>query len=185
MRVMISRTAFSAALATLLLLLPISEATAHTTLVQANPAVDSTITAWPSELTLTFAEPLQTLSGFAHVNQVTVTNAVAQNLNSGPITVKSTTITVPLAPNTAAGPVLVTYRVVAQDGHVVDGEYAFTYGAALSTSTSEPTSAAPSASTDVTNAHSHSGNLGIYGGSTVAIVATLLFGIWAYRKRKS
>jgi copper resistance protein C len=171
------------ALALLVTLLPLSESRAHTTLAEANPAVDSTISSWPQRLTLTFAEPLQTLSGFEKVNQVTVTNALAQNLNDGPISVKAEMITVPLAANTAEGPVLVTYRVVAQDGHVVEGEYSFTYSHGHSEATPVPSTTPVTSST--TSPHSHSGNLGIYGGSTVAIVATLLFGIWAYRRRKN
>jgi cation transport ATPase len=60
--------------------------------------------------------------------------------------------------------------VASADGHVVEGEYTFNYGEA-----------------NVTGAPytvKKKSNTAIYGASTVLIVLTGLFGIWAYRRRR-
>lgn len=149
-------------------LLPISPATAHTELVSATPAVDSVIGTWPSEIQLTFNEDLQAL-GPSSAMQVTVHNASAEQV-SGDATVAGSTISVPLKENSIQGLVLVSYRVASTDGHVVEGEYTFTFG-----------KTAPGSSGVLVKKKN---NTAIYGASTVLIVLTLLFGLWAYRRRR-
>ncbi|MSW98249.1 MAG: hypothetical protein F2815_00050 [Actinobacteria bacterium] len=155
-------------LLTFLLLAPIP-AQAHTDLVSGTPENGVLVSTWPAEITLTFNEPLQVVDG-KNSNAVTVHNAIAEELSAGDISVEGPTITVPVKANTTPGLVLVSYRVASADGHVVEGEYTFSFG---------EVSATPVPYTVKKNS-----NTAIYGASTVLIVLTGLFGIWAYRRRK-
>jgi len=148
---------------------------AHTTLISSNPANGSTIQIWPTSLELTFAEPLQKFSA-KKVNFVSVNNARSEPLNFGEILVKNNVITIPVKENLTPGLVLVNYRVAAEDGHVLNGEFAFNFR-------STTPGGGLVSSTAITSTHGSSGSTAIYGASTVLIVLTLLFGIWAYRKR--
>jgi methionine-rich copper-binding protein CopC len=145
-------------------------ASAHTTLISSEPVHDTTIAQWPDHLTLTFGEPLQVLAG-AQINKVSVTNANAESLE-GDTTVNGAVLTVAVRPNNAEGPVLVNYRVAAADGHILDGEYTFTYKNGVA--------AAPSLAPNLPH---HSSNLRIVSVSTILIVAGLLFGIVIYRRK--
>ncbi len=145
-------------------------ASAHTTLISSDPVHDTTIQQWPDHLTLTFGEPLQVLAG-AQINKVSVTNANAESLE-GDTTVNGAVLTVAVRPNNAEGPVLVNYRVAAADGHILDGEYTFTYKNGVA--------AAPSLAPNLPH---HSSNLRIVSVSTILIVAGLLFGIVIYRRK--
>ena len=161
----------------LLLLLTPTIASAHTALVSSDPAHDTTIDQWPDHFTLTFAEPLQILKG-AEINKVSVTNAKVESLE-GATTVDGAVLTVAVSPNAVDGPVLVNYRVVAADGHVLDGEYAFNYKHVADTApltTQQPHQ--PSQTI-----HGTSTNLALIATSTTLIVIGLLFGLFAYRRK--
>jgi methionine-rich copper-binding protein CopC len=158
-------------LSTLCLVLSPTLGYAHTTLISSDPKPDSIVQSWPDHLTLTFGEPLQTLTG-AEINKVSVTNASAESLDRS-TTVKGAVLTVSVAPNSAEGPVLVNYRIAAADGHVLDGEYSFSYKKGV---TVAPTSAPQS--------HHSSKNFAIVATSTTLIVLGLLFGIFIYRRNR-
>jgi methionine-rich copper-binding protein CopC len=145
-------------------------ASAHTSLISSDPVHDTTIQQWPAQITLTFGEPLQLLTG-AQINQVNVTNAKAESLE-GTTTVHGAVLAVKVSPNTAEGPVLVNYRVAAADGHIVEGEYTFTYKNGVAAAT-----------TSVPAPHHSSKNVRIVSISTVLIVAGILFGIVVYRRK--
>lgn len=148
-------------------------AEAHTTLVSSVPANDSLVSFWPKEITLKFAEPLAKISG-ASLNQVSVTNALAEDIG-GAVTVKGDLLSIATKENTASGPVLVSFRVAASDGHVVEGEYAFTFQGAGAT---------PSASPITSASHSHNSNSStIIKASTGLVVLALIVGIFAYRRK--
>ena len=148
---------------------PVSVAQAHTELVASSPSVDSQVDTWPSEVRLTFSEDLQSI-GESNIMKVTVHNAIAEEVGGVP-TVKGATISVPLAKNSVQGLTLVSYRVASADGHVVEGEYTFTYGkSSQGSSTFLPAK--------------KKNNTAIYGASTILIVLTMLFGLWAYRRRR-
>ena len=160
--------------ALLFLALGTSTALAHTALISANPAKESVVTSWPSQVLLTFAENLQTLTGQS-INFATATNSAGNQVSLSEITVDKNKLVLLLKPNSVTGLVLVNYRVAAQDGHVIEGEYTFTFGHGKSPASS------PSSSPTV-----HSGDrnsrLAIFASTTVLIVVALLFGWWAYRK---
>jgi methionine-rich copper-binding protein CopC len=161
----------------LLLLLTPTLSVAHTTLVSSDPAHDTTIDQWPDHFTLTFAEPLQILKG-AEINKVSVTNAKVESLE-GATTVDGAVLTVVVSPNEVDGPVLVNYRVVAADGHVLDGEYAFNYKHGAVTA---PLTTQQPHQTSQTN-HGTFTNLALIATSTTLIVIGLLFGLFAYRRK--
>jgi len=161
---------FLASVALILVALPLS-ASAHTTLVSSDPVHDTTIQSWPDRITLTFGEPLQVLAG-AQINKVSVTNANAQSLE-GETSVDGAVLHVAVSPNTVDGPVLVNYRVAAADGHVLDGEFTFSYkkdAVATLYTTQQPH-------------HGTSKNFALVATSTVLIVFGLLFGIFIYRRK--
>lgn len=152
----------------------VTAAAAHTALSSAEPAVESTIKEWPGSITLTFNEALQEISG-QKTNGVTVNNSIAEELTDGEISVSGSQITVPVKENKSPGLVLVSYRVVSADGHPVEGEYAFTFAPNGEVTQSTATTSLIKKST---------GNTLIYGASTVLIVASALFGLWAYRRKR-
>ena len=155
--------------------LPITLASAHTTLTSSAPANGSRVTSWPSDILLNFAEPLLIIKG-SHVSQVEITNSLAQSV-AGELTVSDTKISVATKPNSAAGPVLVNYRVAAADGHVVEGEFTFDFEPAGATTSPSP---APSSN----DAHVHSANSStIIKASTGLVVLALIIGTFVYRRK--
>ena len=161
---------FLAFIGLLLIALPLT-ASAHTTLISSDPVHDTTIQSWPDQITLTFGEPLQVLAG-AQINKVSVTNASAQSLE-GETSVDGAVLHVAVQPNTVDGPVLVNYRVAAADGHVLDGEFTFSY----------KNDAVPTLYSTQQPHHGTSKNFALVATSTVLIVFGLLFGIFIYRRK--
>jgi methionine-rich copper-binding protein CopC len=147
---------------------------AHTALISATPANESVINSWPSQILLTFAEDLQTITGQS-INLATVTNSAGNQVSLNKVTVDKNKLVLLLKPNSVAGVVLVNYRVAAQDGHVIEGEYTFTFNHGKSPASSP--SSSPTLHSGDRNSH-----LAIFASTTVLIVIALLFGWWAYRK---
>lgn len=151
---------------------PATLVSAHTSLISSNPTDGTTIETWPTNVTLTFGEDLQVISG-KKINLVAVTNSMAEELSTGEVAVSGRTITVPVKENSTPGIVLVNYRVAAGDGHIVEGEFTFTYKKNSEVTPSSSLTAHP---------HNTNNNLPIFATSTILIVAALLFGLWSYRK---
>ena len=107
-------------------LLGISSASAHTVLISSNPGKGSTVKVLPSKITLKFADPLLTL-GKRAINKVVVTAPDNSVVTVGNDQVKGATLTDSLL-NTQAikGKYKVSYRVSAEDGHIVTGSFTFT-----------------------------------------------------------
>ena len=138
-----SRRALIAALAAalltaLMLLLPLTAASAHDELVASDPAAGATVDALPEAITLTYSAELLS-SGSSTV--VEVVAADGTSLAAGAPSVVGAVVTQPLT-GTANGAVTVTWRVVSSDGHPISGEFAFDVVGAAPTET--PT-AAPTA----------------------------------------
>lgn len=105
-------------------------ANAHTSLVSSTPAKDAVLTEFPSEIKLTFNESLLEI-GSDNPNKVEVTNSMG-DLLSGATTVAGPVITAPLQ-ITGNDVYKVMYRVVSQDGHVIEGDYSFTVESEIAT----------------------------------------------------
>jgi methionine-rich copper-binding protein CopC len=96
----------------------------HAHLVRAEPAVNDTLAATPTAVRLWFSEPVEL--GLSRIKVVrmggdTVKTSVLRHEGSA-----ATTAALDLAtPPTAPGTYVVTYRVVARDGHPTSGSYNF------------------------------------------------------------
>ena len=102
-----------------------SVASAHTVLIASNPAKGSTIKVLPRKITLKFADSLLTLATRA-INRVVVTNPHSKVVTTGKDIVKGAILTDPMIiANPIVGIYKVSYRVSAQDGHIVTGSYTF------------------------------------------------------------
>ena len=114
-------------------------ADAHAALKSISPKDGSSLATVPTQVVLTFNEPIS--SSFA---TVTVTGA-AGTVSGGKPVVDGVTVTQALAPDLANGRYTVTYRVVSEDGHPVSDKTTFTVAAVTTPSTSDTGTSVPSA----------------------------------------
>ena len=113
----------------------ISNASAHTVLIHSDPAANSTVTALPEQISLTFADPLLVLGSHA-INQVQVVDPSGAVITSANNVVKGAVLTNVLSPNALLSGVFhVSFRVVALDGHVISGTFNFSVGTTSATPT--------------------------------------------------
>ncbi|HEU5161160.1 MAG TPA: copper resistance CopC family protein [Streptosporangiaceae bacterium] len=111
-------------------------ASAHTALRSASPADGASVRP-PAQIVLTYNEPVQ-------FTRVLVTDAAGRQYQSGrPVNVDNT-VTENIASPLPNGRYTVAWRVVASDGHPVEGTYQFTVsGSAASAPAAAPPAAAP------------------------------------------
>jgi len=123
------------------------EASAHAALRSMTPAAGSTVTTAPTEVVLTFNEPIST--SFA---TVTVTDGTGDSVSSGRPVVSGETVTQELA-GVGSGRYTVAFRVVSEDGHPVSQKATFTVTlpAATTSAPAPTTQAAPSSSSAMTS----------------------------------
>ena len=105
--------------------LPSQAAFAHAELETSNPEANSVIGSAPAVVSLTFGEKLMVMDGQKDANQVQVTNSDKERVDAGDSQVNSQVLTVSLKPDLADGTYTVTYRVVSEDGHPIEGFYDF------------------------------------------------------------
>lgn len=98
-------------------------AAAHDSLVDSNPAADSTVDTLPAELTLTFSAALIPGEGST---EIVVTDAAGNDVAEGEPVLDGAMVTQPLAAEADAGEYRVLWKVVSSDGHPTDGEFGFT-----------------------------------------------------------
>ena len=113
-----------AALVVLALVVNPTGASAHTVLVGSNPVAGSVLKELPDSILLTFASPLLSLPGKS-VNTITVIDPMNMQIASAPNLLGNSlraTLNEGMKKN---GDFHVRYRVVAQDGHVLNGSYSF------------------------------------------------------------
>jgi len=95
----------------------------HAHLVKADPAVNDTIATVPKTVRLWFSEPVEVaLSRMQIVRVGGDTLRTTALRREGPATTAAADLTVPA---TAPGTYVVSYHVVARDGHPSSGEYRF------------------------------------------------------------
>ena len=96
----------------------------HTTLVKAIPAIDGTVSAAPTDLTLWFNErPDLSLSNI----RLRAPDSSYVELGAVKAGTDSTALTVPVRGTLKAGKYTVLYRTAGDDGHVMRGSYSFTF----------------------------------------------------------
>lgn len=151
------------------LALTAAPASAHTTLTSASPAKDATVTA-PSEIVLTYADPVR-------LPRVVVMDASGAQHQAGAARAVDNKVTQPVHGTLPNGKYTVGWRVVASDGHPVEGTYTFTVSG--SPAAAQP---APSATTSTQDSGSPSGWLWI-GLIALAIAAAAGTITWFRRSR--
>jgi methionine-rich copper-binding protein CopC len=162
------RLAVATAVALLgLLVLPATAASAHASLVRADPAAGSTLTKAPTAVSLTFDDAVTR-------GDIVVTGADGARADIGAAHVLGTILTVPVHLR-APGRYAVAYRVVSDDGHPVTGTLSFAFvppGAVV------PAGASGAVTSSSTGNGALARTLGVVG---AALFVTLLLGVGLVR----
>ena len=120
----------------LVLSLAAPPASAHTALVSADPAVNSTIDILPSTIELTFAEELISIG---NSNSISASDESGNELTSGEPEISGAVLSIKLDGSEVTGVIKVIYRAVAADGHVITGDYEFTVSPVVTSETATRT----------------------------------------------
>lgn len=101
-------------------------ANAHAQLTSSDPSKNEVIKTLPSLVWLEFDGDLLSF-GEKQINKITVTNSKKMRIDIGGPIVGGARISTKLKAGLPAGKYLVSYRIVSEDGHPVEGSYSFTY----------------------------------------------------------
>ncbi|WP_216587924.1 copper resistance CopC family protein [Streptomyces brasiliscabiei] len=118
------------------------QAVAHTALDDGSPGRNTSLTAPPTRVTLTFSDEMT-----QKYAKVAVTGPDGKSASAGAPRVDGRTVTLALGPGSPSGRYTVGYRVVSADGHPVSGSYTFTVEEAGDASPS-PGTAQPTGTTE-------------------------------------
>ena len=120
--------------------LSIPTSSAHVEIVSSFPEQFANVNPIPTEVWIEFSGDLQNLGGEI-VNSLEVTDSTGYVMSSDESVVEAGRITTKISEQSAAGVFIVKYRVVGQDGHVIEGEYTFNaspeYAEAVPTTTAQ------------------------------------------------
>ena len=155
-----------------LLIISPTYAFAHGEMVRADPAVNSRVISAPAEVSIEFDGKLQVL-GNATINSITVKDDKGQVISEPTSIVNGMKITSKLTSLEVTGLISVSYRIVSEDGHPVEGEYSFTVGetpVAISAYGEE------ASEEEVETAEENGGNL-LVNGVGILILIGIVFGI--------
>lgn len=109
---------------------------AHAELTSTTPSDGASLTAAPAAVTLTFGEPL-----VPETVNIAISNEMGQLQGIAPTT-DGDTVTVPWPAEVGDGDYTVAYRVVSEDGHPVEGSFAFTVAGGASDPAAEASTVA-------------------------------------------
>ena len=116
-------------------------ASAHVESVSSYPEQYANVNPIPTTVWIEFSDNLQNLDGEI-VNTIEVTDSTGLVVSYEDAIVEAEKITTKVSGQSAAGVFTVKYRVVGQDGHVIEGEYTFNaspdYAEAVPATTSVP-----------------------------------------------
>jgi methionine-rich copper-binding protein CopC len=104
--------------------LTIPTSLAHVTIVSSFPKQFANVNPIPNEVWIEFSGELQTLDGEA-VNSLEVVDSTGIAVNFDDPIISGGRITTKISGQSAAGVFIVKYRVVGDDGHVIEGDYTF------------------------------------------------------------
>ena len=110
----------------LLIFAGMQSADAHAQLSSSNPAKNQTIKVLPNLVWLEFDGDLLSFGG-NQINTISVTDSKKLRVDMGGPIVGGARISTKLKAGLPAGKYFVSYRVVSEDGHPVEGSYSFTY----------------------------------------------------------
>ena len=97
---------------------------AHVEIVSAYPEQFANVNPIPTEVWIEFSGDLQSLEGEI-VNSIEVTDSTGLTVSYGDAIIEAGRISTKVSGQSAAGVFIVKYRVVGQDGHVIEGDYTF------------------------------------------------------------
>jgi methionine-rich copper-binding protein CopC len=121
-----------------LLSVPISSA--HVEIVSSFPDQFANVNPIPTQVMIEFSGELQNLDGEI-LNSIEVTDSTGLVVSYDDAVIEGAKIMTKISGQSAAGVFIVKYRVVGQDGHVIEGEYTFNaspeYAEAVPTTTAE------------------------------------------------
>jgi methionine-rich copper-binding protein CopC len=150
----VKKIVFAALLALTASLFVTAPASAHAALSWSSPAVSSSVTEAPTQVTLVFDDDIQVIEG-TESNIITVTDENDRHFETGDVSVNGGKVGVELSPLNE-GTYTVAYRVVSSDGHPVSSKYQFEFTTTPeiqtltgTAKTSEDNAADDEASTDV------------------------------------
>jgi methionine-rich copper-binding protein CopC len=104
--------------------LTIPSSSAHVTIVSSFPEQFANVNPIPTEVWIEFSGDLQTLNGEA-LNSLEVVDSTGIAVNFEDPIISGGRISTKISGQSAAGVFTVKYRVVGDDGHVIEGEYTF------------------------------------------------------------
>ena len=110
----------------LLIFAGMQSADAHAQLISSNPTKNQIVRTLPSLVWLEFDGDLLSFAD-KQINKITVTNSIKKRVDMGGPIVGGARISTKLKASLPAGKYLVSYRIVSEDGHPVQGTYSFTY----------------------------------------------------------
>ena len=99
-------------------------ATAHVEIVTSFPEQSASVNAIPTEVWIEFSGDLQNING-ENINTIEVTDSTGSVVSYENAVVEARRITTKVSGEAAVGAFVVKYRVVGQDGHVIEGDYTF------------------------------------------------------------
>ena len=124
----------------LLSLLSMPSSSAHVEIVSSFPEKFANVNPIPTQVWIEFSGQLQTLDGEA-VNSLEVIDSTGIAVNLDDPIIEGAKIMTKISGQSAPGAFTVKYRVVGDDGHVIEGDYTFNaspdYAEAVPTTTSE------------------------------------------------
>ena len=123
---LVRQAAIGAVLATLSLTVAGGTAAAHAELVSVNPADGEVLDVAPTEVVLTFSEPVSLTGG-----SVRVLNDDAEDVSTG-TSLQNETVTATLADGLADGTYTVVFEIISVDSHRIGGASVFHVGAPTS-----------------------------------------------------
>ena len=100
------------------------QASAHVEIVNSYPEQYSNVNPIPTQVWIEFSGNLQTLDGQA-VNSLEVIDSTGIAVNYDDAVISGGRITTKISGQSAPGAFTVKYRVVGDDGHVIEGDYTF------------------------------------------------------------
>ena len=102
----------------------VPSASAHVEIVDSFPQQFANVNPIPTQVWIQFSGDLQTLDGEA-VNSLEVIDSTGLAVNFGDPIIEGGKISTKVSGQSAAGVFTVKYRVVGDDGHVIEGDYMF------------------------------------------------------------
>ncbi|GLY77123.1 copper resistance CopC family protein [Actinoallomurus iriomotensis] len=172
------RFAAAAAAAALLgVLATAAPAEAHTTLTSSDPAKGASVAA-PAQIRLTYADPVR-------FPGVVLLDAKGGHHEAGKASAVDNHVTQQVGGALAPGVYTVGWRVVAEDGHPVTGEYKFTVtgGGSPSAAPAGPTSSAPAS--PAAEPVRHTSSAGWWWIGLVVVILAAIAGVVALLRRRT